>query len=302
MSEQALEFRGVTRNFGRKTAVDQLDLTVEPGTVLGMVGRNGAGKTTSLRLAVGTLFPDRGTVRVLGLDPTQDGLEVRARVSLLSEESHLYPWMTVHELLSFGAALHPRWDTQLARKLVRKLDLDAGEPVRTLSRGTKAKVALVLAVACRPELLLLDDPTAGLDPLVRQEVLQGVLDGVSDDGGAVVYASHLIHDVERVADRIAFLDEGRLQFEDSLENLKAEVRRVTAVFEGEAPEPVGIPGQLDAERDGRVLRFVARGETEQLEPRTRALGARQVEVEPISLEEILVACLRQRSRREVERV
>ena len=302
MSKTALEFAGVTRTFGRKTAIENLDLRVEPGTVLGMVGRNGAGKTTSLRLAVGTLFPDSGTVRVLGLDPESNGLEVRTRVSLLSEESHLYPWMKVREILDFGAALHPRWDVELARKLVRGLDLDAGQVVQTLSRGTKAKVALVLGVACRPDLLLLDDPTAGLDPLVRREVLQGVLDGVSDEGGAVVYASHLIHDVERVADRVAFLDEGRLQLEDSLENLKADVRRVTAVFEGDAPERVDIPGQLDAMRDGRVLRLVARGDAAELESQARSLGAREVEIEPLSLEEILVACLRRRREPEVEHV
>ena len=302
MSENALEFRGVTRRFGRKIAVDGLDLTVEPGTILGMVGRNGAGKTTTLRVAVGTLYPDTGTVRVLGLDPQRNGLEVRTRVSLLSEESHLYPWMTVGEVLGFGASLHPRWDAALADKLVRRLELDPQEQVQHLSRGTKAKVALVLGVACRPELLLLDDPTAGLDPLVRREVLQGVLDGVSEEGGAVIYASHLIHDVERVADRVAFLDQGRLQLEDSLESLKQDVRRVTAVFEGEAPDRVELPGQLDVVRDGRVLRLVARGEAAQLESRARELGAHEVEVEPLSLEEILVACLRQRGVPEVENV
>lgn len=302
MSELALEFERVTRTFGRKTAVDGLDLSVEPGTVLGMVGRNGAGKTTSLRLAIGTLFPDAGRIRVLGLDPETDALEVRARVSLLSEESHLYPWMTVREVLDFGAALHPRWDPELARSLSGRLDLDTGQVVETLSRGTKAKVALVLGVACRPDLLLLDDPTAGLDPLVRREVLQGVLEGVSDEGGAVVYASHLIHDVERVADRVAILDEGRLVLEDSLEVLKADVRRVTAVFEGEPPARVDIPGQLDVMRDGRVLRLVARGAADRLESQVRGLGALEVEIEPLSLEEILVACLRQRPEREVDHV
>jgi len=156
MSEPALRFEKVTRRFGDKTAVDRLDLTVEPGSVLGLVGRNGAGKTTSLRLALGTLFTDGGSVRVLGMDPATQALEVRTRVSLLSEESHLYPWMTVGEVLDFGARLHPRWDPALERSMVERLDLDRTERIRTLSRGTKAKVALVLGVACRPDLLLLD--------------------------------------------------------------------------------------------------------------------------------------------------
>jgi len=292
MSRPALSFREVTRRFGERTALDRLDLQVEPGTVLGLVGRNGAGKTTSLRLALGLLFPDGGSVRVLGLDPAARPIEVRTRVSLLSEETQLYPWMTVGEILEFGARLHPRWDAKLERRLVERLELDRRPPVRTLSRGTKAKVALVLAVACRPELLLLDDPTAGLDPLVRREVLEGVLESLPADGGAVIYASHLIHDVERVADRVAFLDHGRLRLEGPLETLKLEVRRVRAVFEARTPDRVELPGQIDVLRDGRVLQVVARATAEDLNGGVRALGAAEVEIQSLSLEEIVVACLR----------
>jgi ABC-2 type transport system ATP-binding protein len=302
MSEPALRFEQVTRRFGRTTAVDRLDLSVEPGSVLGVVGRNGAGKTTSLRLALGMLFADGGSIRVLGLDPVEQALEVRTRVSLLSEESHLYPWMTVREVLDFGGRLHRRWDAELEHSLVERLDLDENRLVRELSRGTKAKVALVLGVACRPDLLLLDDPTAGLDPLVRREVLEGVLEAVPAEGGAVVYASHLIHDVERVADRVAFLDEGRLRLEGPLEKLKSEVRRVTAVFEDGAPSRIDLPGQIDARQDGRVFSVVARAGAEELEASARAVGAKQVEVEPLSLEEIVVACLRRGGAKEANRV
>jgi len=199
--------------------------------------------------------------------------------------------MTVQEILDFGAALHPRWDGELARDLVRRLDLDAAARVRTLSRGTQAKISLVLAVACRPEVLLLDDPTAGLDPLVRREILQQVLESVSEEGGAVVYASHLIQDIERVADRVAFLDAGRLTLEASVEQLKDEVRRARAVFEGDLPD-VRVPGQIDREIDGRVVTVVARGVNGDLAAALERLGARSVELEPLSLEEILVACLR----------
>jgi ABC-2 type transport system ATP-binding protein len=293
MSEIALSFEHVTRRFGRTTAVDRLDLSVEPGSVLGLVGRNGAGKTTTLRLALGTLFPDAGRIRVLGLDPTRQPMEVRTRVSLLSEESHLYPWMCVGEILDFGAALHQRRDADLDHALSRRLDLDARQTIRTLSRGTKAKVALVLGVACRPDLLLLDDPTAGLDPLVRREVLEGVLEAVPSEGGAVVYASHLIHDVERVADRVAFLDAGRVRVQGSLEALKDEVLRVTAVFDADPPDAIELPGQIDAVREGRVLSVVAWCPADELATRARSLGAHKVEIEPLSLEDIVVACLRQ---------
>ena len=293
MSGPALSLENVRRTFGRKTALEGVTLTVEPGTVLGLVGRNGAGKTTTLRLACGLLFPDSGAVRVFGLDPSTRGLAVRARASLLSEETSLHPWMTVEEILRFAGRLHPRWDAGLAESFRKRLGLDPGDRIRTLSRGTRAKVALVLAAACRPDLLLLDDPTAGLDPLVRREVLGGVLEALPAEGGAVVYASHLIHEVERVADRVAVLDRGRIRVEGALDDLKARVRRARAVFDAPAPPGARVPGQIDAVADGRVLTVVGKARDGDLERSLLQLGARQVVIEPLSLEEILVAYLRQ---------
>jgi ABC-2 type transport system ATP-binding protein len=302
MSEPALTFERVRRSFGRTVALDDVALEVAPGTVLGLIGRNGAGKTTALRLAHGVLFPDAGRIRVLGLDPVSQGRVVRTRVSLLSEESALYPWMTVAEILRFAGAIHSRWDDGLAGSLRERLDLDPEARIKTLSRGTRAKVALVLAVACRPEVLLLDDPTAGLDPLVRREVLEGILDAVPGEGGAVVYASHLVHDIERVADRVAVMDQGRIRLEGSLDGIKARIRRATAVFDAEAPRSVKLPGQIDAAAEGRVLRVVSEGANGDLEAALRGLGAREVFFETLPLEEILVAFLRQGSAGEADHV
>jgi ABC-2 type transport system ATP-binding protein len=302
MNVPALEFGSVRRTFGRTVALDDLDLEVSPGVVLGLVGRNGAGKTTALRLAQGVLYPDSGRVRVLGLDPVTQGLEVRTRASLLSEESALYPWMTVAEILRFGAELHPRFDRGHAESLRMRLELPATAKIGSLSRGTRAKVALVLAVAARPELLLLDDPTAGLDPLVRREVLEGILEAVPAEGGAVVYASHLVHDIERVADRVAVLDGGRLRLHASLEEVKGRIRRVTAVFESDAPSSARVEGAIDIRGDGRVLTIVAEGANGDLEQQMRSLGARQVDCAPLSLEEILVALLRGEGAKEADHV
>ena len=302
MSEPALVFNQVTRRFGRRVALHKVDLSVEPGTVLGLVGRNGAGKTTTLRLAHGLLHPDAGSIRVLGLDPVTDGRELRTRVSLLSEESALYPWMSVKEIVAFAAALHPRWDAKLAAELVEKLQLEPGAGIKSLSRGTRAKVALVLAVSCRPDLLLLDDPTAGLDPLVRREILQGLLETMSEEGGAVVYASHLVHDIERVADRVAVMDEGELMLEGSLESLKARMRRARAVFDDEGFAAPRLDGLIDLVREGRVLTVVAEAGNGDLGAELRRAGAREVEVEPLSLEEILIAYLRRGTGAEDEHV
>jgi ABC-2 type transport system ATP-binding protein len=292
MSRPAVVFQNVTRRFGRKVAVGELELTVEPGTVLGLIGRNGAGKTTTLRLAHGLLHPDEGSIRVLELDPVTQGRELRTRVSLLSEESVLYPWMTVEQIIGLAAALHPRWDPALAAELAEKLQLEPATKIKTLSRGTRAKVALVLALSSRPDVLLLDDPTAGLDPLVRREILQGLLETMSEEGGAVVYTSHLVHDIERVADRVAVMDEGRLELEGSLESLKARMRRARAVFEDEDFAAPSLGGLIDLVREGRVLTVVAEAENGDLTAELRRAGAKEIEVEPLSLEEILVAYLR----------
>jgi len=292
MSHPAVIFNEVTRTFGKLKALDRFSLSVEPGTVLGVVGRNGAGKTTMLRLADGLLFPDAGAISVLGLDPVTEGIELRKKISLLAEESSLYPWMTVQEILELGAALKPGWDAALATKLTQQLDLDGRALVKSLSRGTKAKVALVLSVANRPEVLLLDDPTAGLDPLVRREVLAGLLDVVSTAGGVVIYASHLVHEIERIADRVAFMDAGRMNFEGSLEWLKANICRARAVFESDAPARFDLAGKIDWSTDGRLLSVVAEGRNGDLNDALLALGAQEVEVEQLPLEEILVAYLR----------
>jgi ABC-2 type transport system ATP-binding protein len=293
MTVPAVVFENVSRRFGRTVALGGVGFEVAPGSVLGLIGRNGAGKTTALRLAVGTLWPDGGRIRVLGLDPVTRRLEVATRAALLSEESALYPWMTVAEIIRFTAAVHPRWDKALAGRLAVDLDLDPAKRIRELSRGTRAKVALVLAVSARPELLLLDDPTAGLDPLVRREVLDGVLEAVSHEGGAVVYASHLVHDVERVADRVIVLDGGTIRLEGELEDLKARIRRARAVFDGDAPAGDAVPGTIEKLAEGRVLTVTADASDGELEAALRKLGAREIAIESLPLEEILDALLRE---------
>ena len=293
MTMPAVVFEKVSRRFGTTVALDRVSFEVAPGSVLGLIGRNGAGKTTALRLALGSLWPDGGTIRTLGFDPVVNGRDVASRVALLSEESALYSWMTIAEIIRFTAALHPRWDRAVASRLTQALDLEPGKRIGQLSRGTRAKVALVLAVSARPDLLLLDDPTAGLDPLVRREVLDGVLEAVSHEGGAVIYASHLVHDVERVADQVIVLDGGTTRLEGSLESLKARIRRARAVFDDDAPSVVQVEGVIDTMADGRVLTVVAESGDRELDAALRRLGAREVSIESLPLEEILVALLRE---------
>jgi len=159
---------------------------------------------------------------------------------------------------------------------------------------------LALAVTSRPQLLLLDDPTAGLDPLVRREILQGILEGLSDEGGAVVYASHLVNDIERVADRVLVLDGGRPLLESALDDLKGRIRRARAVFEGDPPPATGIEGVIDCQVEGRVLQVTAESGAEELNAGLRGLGATEIETESLPLDEILVAYLRRGGVEETE--
>ena len=295
MSEPVLLFDGVTRRFGRTVALDRVDLRIPPGAVVGLVGRNGAGKTTALRLVTGVLHADGGSIRVLGLDPRAQGRQVRTRVSLLAEESSLYPWMTVGEIVGFAAGLHPRWDSSYAEQVRARLDLDPSRRIAALSRGTRAKVALLLAVAPRPDVLLLDDPTSGLDPLVRREIVEALIEAVPESGGAVVYASHLLHDLERVVDRVVVLDGGRVVLDEDAERIRSGMRRYVAVFEGGAPD-VPLEGAVDVRREGRVLTVVSNDPDGRTSSSLRALGASAVEEQSMPLEDLLVAYLRQGGR------
>jgi ABC-2 type transport system ATP-binding protein len=295
-----VSFSHVTRRFGRVTALDRIDLQIEPGTILGLAGRNAAGKTTLLRMAAGLIWPDQGTVRVCGLNPVTDRERLAARVSLMDEESTLYPRLTIGELTKYAARLHPRWDDALAANVSQRLSLDPTATINSLSRGTRAKVALMLAVAPRPELLMLDDPTSGIDPLARREILDGVLATIPEQGGVVIWASHLIQDLERVADRIAVIDAGRLILDESIDALGSQMHRADAVFAGEPPPRLNRPGWLRAERDGRMLRVIARCGAQELRASLNSAGAQHLEISKVNLEDLLIEYLRPQAATAIE--
>src|SRR5215831_13551663 len=223
----ALETQGLGRRYGSQWALQGCTLEIPRGTVTALVGPNGAGKTTLLRLAVGLTRPSAGSVRVFGLDPREQAAEALPRVGFLAQEHPLYGGFTVEEMLRFGRELNPSWDDDSARDRIAALDLPLKKKVRSLSGGQRAQVALTLALAKRPELLLLDEPVASLDPLARREFLQSVVEAVAETGMTVLLSSHLVADLERVCDHIVILSHSRTVLAAPIDDVVSEHRILT---------------------------------------------------------------------------
>jgi ABC-2 type transport system ATP-binding protein len=210
MGEPVIEVSRLTRRFGAKTALDSVSLSVPRGGVYGLVGANGAGKTTLIRHLLGLLQPERGTVRVFGLDPVAEPVGVLSRVGYLSEDHDLPEWMRIDELIRYSRAFYPRWDDAYAEELRRAFALEPAARIRTLSKGQRARAGLLTALAHRPDLLVLDEPSSGLDPIVRRDILGAVLRTIADEGRTVLFSSHLLEEVELVADHVTMIREGAI--------------------------------------------------------------------------------------------
>ena len=219
-----IELSQVTRRFGAQTALDSVSLSLARGAVYGLVGANGAGKTTLIRHVLGLLKAESGSVRVFGLDPVRDPVGVLSRIGYLSEENDLPGWMRVDELLRYTQAFYPRWDEGYADELRHTFALDGAARIKTLSKGQKARAGLLIALAHRPELLLLDEPSSGLDPIVRRDILGAVIRTIAHEGRTVLFSSHLLDEVEEVADHVTMIDHGTIVLSAPLEEIKSSHR------------------------------------------------------------------------------
>jgi ABC-2 type transport system ATP-binding protein len=279
----------LSRSFGGKKALDELSLSVPRGAVFGVVGANGAGKTTLIRHLLGLLRAQMGTVRLFGLDPVKDPVGVLARVGYLSEDNDLPPWMRVHELLRYVRAFYPRWDDAFAEKLREMFALDPKARVGDLSRGQKARTGLLVALAYRPDLLVLDEPSTGLDPLARRDILAAVLRTVADEGRTVIFSSHLLDEVERVSDHVALLDKGRVMVQGPLDDVRASHCVLTVQFDGPRPLPPQMAGMFGWEGGGREWSAISSLPRGEVQAAAQSWGARVVEERSPSLDRIFVA-------------
>lgn len=284
-----VEVRDLKRHYKNKDALKGVHLEVAPGTVHGLVGENGAGKTTLIKHLLGTLKAQEGHVRVFGMDPVAKQVDVLARIGYLSEDRDLPGWMRVHELMRYTQAFYPDWDEGFADSLLKHFELDRKARILQLSRGEKAKVGLVTALAFRPGLLLLDEPSSGLDPSSRRDILGAIVRTVADEGRTVLFSSHLLDEVERVADVITMLNHGEVILQGPLEDLKEEHRRLVLRFDDAPTTLPALPGVLHSEGTGREWAVVVRGDQGPLRDALGSARGNVVEEHIPSLEELFLA-------------
>ena len=287
--DPVIEIRGVTRRFGRKSALDGVSVAVPRGSVFGLVGPNGSGKTTLIKHVLGLLRAQTGSVRVFGRDPVRDPAGVLGRVGCLTEENDLPGWMRVDELLRYTRAFYPGWSDEYAEELRQAFALDPAAKVKNLSKGQRARAGLLIALAYRPELLVLDEPSSGLDPLVRRDILAAIIRTITEEGRTVLFSSHLLEEVERVADHVAMIHQGRIVFDAPLDEIRATHHRLTLQFAEPRPRPPALAGALAWEGDGREWTAVCAGSPVGLRAAAEAAGGRVVEEHGLRLDEIFMA-------------
>ena len=282
-----LEVRGLQRHFGKVPAVDCVDLTVHAGEIYGFLGINGAGKTTTIRLLMGIIAAESGTISLLGEVTRRTSVAQKRRIGYVSQEQSFYPWMNGDELGRFVGAFYPTWDAAEFTRLLRVLEVPADRRVSQLSGGMRAKLALALALAPRPALLILDEPTAGLDPVARREFMQLIVAQARQHQRTTIFSSHLIDEVERCADRVGIIHQGRMRFEGGLEELRNRVRRIVL--------PAGLlfepPGSFETWRSEIIKE--RRAITLHAEPEAWAALplAEGSTIERLTLEDIFIACV-----------
>lgn len=294
----AIECEHLTRTFGRTRAVDDLNLTVPSGSIFALLGANGAGKSTTLKLALNLIRPTSGRVRVLGCESTQLKKEMFRRIGYVTEDQALHDWMTLDQLLDYYRPFYPKWDLDLERQLRTIFDLPSNRPLKKLSRGMRMKGAFLSVLPFRPELLVLDEPFSGLDPQVRDEFIEGLLEmAESDRLNTVLVSSHDISEVERLADWVGILSEGRLIAAEPMAHLQGRFRQVEVVgpsAAGRVPKPPPAAWRRVARPADNVVQFVhdayAAGETER-ELQAQFPGT-SVTARPMSLREIFLAHIR----------
>ena len=294
MTDFAIETYSLSKKYGSTEAVRPLNLQMPAGSICGFLGPNGSGKSTTIKMLLGMTWPTSGNARVLGQsirDP-RSCVEARRRIGFVSEDERLYHYMTVGQMIRFTRSFFPRWRCDLEQQLLRQFQLPLDRKTGRLSKGMRTKLALLLALCRAAELLILDEPTEGLDPIATEEILR-LLTRLAAEGASIFFSSHQIAEVEQIADRIAIIHEGSLLVQDSLDDLRERYRRIRLLFDHDVPpERWEVSGIEAAQVDGRAMSLVASSNIDEIVAIARSLGPVSLEVTGINLKEIFLQCVR----------
>jgi ABC-2 type transport system ATP-binding protein len=290
----AIQIENLAYAYGRTEAVHDLSLTVQPGRCYGLFGRNGAGKTTTMKCLLNLLRPQRGQVRVFGLDPARAEVSVKRRLAYVPDQVVFYPWMSVRETLDYLASFRERWNQKTEEELLERFRLDPAQRTDGLSKGQRTQVALIAAICPETDLLVLDEPTSGLDPIVRREFIETVI-GAYQEGNpgnrAILVSTHLITEFEGLIDEFTIIDRGRDVLTLDSDQARERFRKIRARF-AQAPPELDLKAALRVRREGRELEVIANGAGPELLERLRQHNPETLTTEALTLEEIFVAALK----------
>jgi ABC-2 type transport system ATP-binding protein len=290
----ALQIENLSYAYGRAEAVHDLTLTVQPGRCYGLFGRNGAGKTTTMKCLLNLLRPQRGQVRVFGLDPARQEVAVKRLLSYVPDQVAFYPWMSVCETLNYLASFRPHWNRKTEQELFEHFGLDPAQRTGSLSKGQRTQLALIAAVCPETDLLVLDEPTSGLDPIVRREFIEAVI-GAYQEGlpgkRTILVSTHLITEFEGLIDEFAIIDRGRAVLTLDSDQARGRYQKIRARF-AQSPPELDLQAALRVHRDGRELELIVNGGGLELLERLRAHNPEALSTESLTLEEIFVATLK----------
>jgi len=287
MTEIVLETEALTKYYGSTLAVDHIDLKIPRGCICGFVGRNGAGKTTAIKLMLGLLNPTAGSSKLLGCDSSALTPAIRQRIGYVTEGHRLFRWMSIGGLEKFQRAFFPKqWDDKFFADMIEYFNLPKKKKIKHLSNGQRAQVSLALALAPNPELLIMDDPTLGLDAAIRRQFLEGMIELIMRQGRTVLFSSHILGDVERVSDRIVVIDKGVLRANCSLEQFQKAIKKVILSFADSAPDEVNIDGLLHCKRIEKQLELTLIGtDEEKISEWAKSAGAENYHIVKMNLED-----------------
>jgi len=290
----AIQIENLAYAYGRTEAVHDLSLKVQPGRCYGLFGRNGAGKTTTMKCLLNLLRPQRGQVRVFGLDPARAEVAVKGRLAYVPDQVVFYPWMSVRETLDYLASFRERWNRKTEQELLERFRLDSAQRTDDLSKGQRTQVALIAAICPETDLLVLDEPTSGLDPIVRREFIETVIGAYQEGnpGNRTIFVStHLITEFEGLIDEFTIIDRGRVVLTLDSDQARERFQKIRARFAETAPE-LDLRAALRVRREGRELELVVNGGGLDLMERLRQHNPETLTTEALTLEEIFVAALK----------